>query len=41
MIPTASVLQGHGKQCGNFAETTAFKRYGVKTREKANMRNEH
>ena len=29
------------KKCGDFAETTAFKRYGVKTREKANMHNEH
>ena len=29
------------KKCGNFAETTAFKRYGVKTSEKANMHNEH
>ena len=37
MIPTSSVLQGHEKQCGDFAETTAFERYGVKTSEKANM----
>ena len=36
-IPTASVVQGHEKQCGDFAETTAFERYGVKTSEKANM----
>ena len=30
-IPTDSVLQGQEKQCGDFAETTAFERYGVKT----------
>ena len=24
-------------KCGDFAETTAFERYGVKTSEKANM----
>ena len=30
-ISTASVLQGQEKQCGDFAETTAFERYGVKT----------
>ena len=29
------------KKCGDFAETTAFERYGVKTSEKANMHNEH
>ena len=29
------------KQCGDFAETTAFERYGVKTSEKVNMHNEH
>ena len=29
------------KYCGDFAETTAFERYGVKTSEKANMHNEH
>ena len=29
------------KICGDFAETTAFERYGVKTSEKANMHNEH
>ena len=29
------------KRCGDFAETTAFERYGVKTSEKANMHNEH
>ena len=29
-IPTASVLQGHENVCGDFAETTAFERYGVK-----------
>ena len=40
-IPTSSVLQGHEKQCSDFAETTAFERYGVKTSEKANMHNEH
>ena len=27
--------------CGDFAETTAFESYGVKTSEKANMHNEH
>ena len=27
--PTASVLQGLEKECGDFAETTAFERYGV------------
>ena len=36
---TASVLLGHEKQCGDFAETTAFERYGVS--EKSNMHNEH
>ena len=41
MIPTASVLQGHETECGDFAETTAFERYGVKTSEKANMHNQH
>ena len=40
-LPTASVLQGHEKQCGDFAETTAFERYGVKTSEKGNMHNQH
>ena len=30
-IPTASVLQGPEKQRGEFAETTALERYGVKT----------
>ena len=35
-----TVLQGH-KKCGDFAETTAFERYGEKTSEKANMHNEH
>ena len=36
-----TVLQGHENECGDFAETTAFERYGVKTSEKANMHNEH
>ena len=27
-------------KCGDFAETAAFKRYGVKTSEKANMHNQ-
>ena len=36
-----AMLQGQEKECGNFVETTAFKRYGVKTSEKANMHNEH
>ena len=40
-IPTTSVLQGNEKYCGDFAETTAFERYGVKTSVKANMHNEH
>ena len=40
-IPTASVLQGQENQCCDFAETTAFERYGVKTSEKNNMHNEH
>ena len=40
-MPTASVLQGHEKECGDFAETTAFERYGAKTSEKANMHNQH
>ena len=35
------MLQGQEKECGDFAETTAFERYGVKTSEKANMHNEH
>ena len=29
------------KKYGDFAETTAFERYGVTTSEKANMHNEH
>ena len=29
------------KKCGDFAGTTAFERYGVKTSEKTNMHNEH
>ena len=29
------------KKCGDFAETTAFESYGVKTTEKPNMHNEH
>ena len=33
--------KGMKKQCGDFAETTAFERYGVKTSEKANMHNQH
>ena len=28
---TDSVLQGQEKECGDFADTTAFERYGVKT----------
>ena len=39
--PTASVLQGYENECGDFAETTSFERYGVKTSEKANTYNEH
>ena len=34
-------LQEQETQCGDFAETTAFERYGVKTSEKANMHDEH
>ena len=30
-------IQGHENECGDFAETTAFERYGVKTSERANM----
>ena len=41
MIPTALVLQEHEKKCGDFAETTAFERYGVKQSLKANMHNQH
>ena len=33
--------KGTKNKTGNFAETTAFERYGVKTSEKANMHNEH
>ena len=33
--------KGMKKKCGDFAETTAFERYGVKTSEKANMHNQH
>ena len=40
-LMSASVLQGQEKECGDFAETTAYERYGVKTSEKANMHNEH
>ena len=29
------MLQGHENKCGDFAETTAFERYGVKTSEKS------
>ena len=29
--------KGMKYECGDFAETTAFERYGVKTSEKANM----
>ena len=35
------LLQGHEKESGDFAETTAVERYGVKTSEKANMHNKH
>ena len=35
-IPTAPVPEGHEKECGDFAETTALERYGVKTSEKDN-----
>ena len=41
IIPTASVLHGQENECGDFAETTACGRYGVKTSEKAYMHNEH
>ena len=33
--------QGHEKETGDFAEMTAFERYGVKTSENANMHSEH
>ena len=33
--------KGKKTKCGDFAEMTAFERYGVKTSEKANMHNEH
>ena len=33
--------KGKKRKGGDFAETTAFERYGVKTSEKANMHNEH
>ena len=35
------MLHGQEKECGDFAEATAFKRYGARTSEKANMHNEH
>ena len=38
-ITTASVLQGHEKERGDFAKTTAFGRYGMNTSEKANIHN--
>ena len=28
------MLQGHEKECGDFAKVTAFERYGIKTSEK-------
>ena len=34
MSDTVSVLQGNENYCEDFAETTAFERYGVKTSEK-------
>ena len=34
-------FSGHENKCGDFAEMTAFERYGVKTSEKANMHNQH
>ena len=41
-LQQASVLHGHKKICGDFVETTAFERYGVKTSEKAKiMHNQH
>ena len=40
-IPTDSVLIGQEKNYADFAETTVFERYGVKTSEKANMHDEH
>ena len=33
--------QGHEIQSGDFAEMTAFERYGVKISEKVNMHNKH
>ena len=40
MSDSFSAIQGQEKECGNFAETTAFERYGVKKSEKSNMHNE-
>ena len=37
-IPTASVLQGHEKQRGDFAEMTAFERYNFNTIRRENKR---
>ena len=39
-IPSARATRAT-KKSGDFAETTAFERYGVKSSEKANMHNEH
>ena len=33
--------KGKKNKCGDFAETIAFKTYGVNSSEKANMHNEH
>ena len=33
--------KGMKNNCADFAETTAFERYGVKTSEKGNMHNQH
>ena len=38
-IPASSELREPEKQKSNFPEKTAFKRYAVKTSEKANMHN--
>ena len=41
MSDTNSFSATRARICGDFAETTAFERYGMKTSEKANMHNEH
>ena len=38
MAPTAFKQREHRYECGDFPETTAYQRYGVRTSEKANVR---